>query len=58
MAHWTIGDAVLRREDRPERRATVVAVEEGVDGAVYRLAYEEGGEGWWPEAALEADEGG
>lgn len=53
MAHWTIGDAVLRREDRPERRATVVAVEEGVDGAVYRLAYEEGGEGWWPEAALE-----
>ncbi|BBE72040.1 hypothetical protein [Oharaeibacter diazotrophicus] len=52
MARWTIGDDVLRTEDRPERRATVTAVAEGPDGAVYGLAYAEGGEGWWPEAAL------
>jgi len=54
MARWTIGDVVLRAEDRPERRATVLAVSEGPDGAIYGLAYAEGGEGWWPEAALEA----
>lgn len=54
MARWTMGDEVFRMEDRPERRATINAVSETPDGAVYRLAYHEGGEGWWPEEALEA----
>jgi len=56
MARWTIGDDVLRTEDRPERRARVTAVAEGPDGPLYGLAYAEGGEGWWPETALEAGE--
>lgn len=53
MARWAIGDVVLRLEDRPERRATVIDIDEGVDGAVYLIAYAEGGQGWWPEATLE-----
>lgn len=49
-----IGDAVLRREDRPERRATVLEIDDtGGDEPVYHLAYAEGGEGWWPESAIE-----
>ena len=55
MPLHAIGAAVLRREDRPERRATVTAVEEGPDGPIFRLAYAEGGEGWWPEEAVEAE---
>ncbi len=60
MPLYSIGAAVLRREDRPERRATVVEIVEGVDdleAAVYRLAYAEGGEGWWPQDDLDADPG-
>lgn len=45
MARWTIGDDVIRVDDRPERRASVTAVAEGPDGAAYGLASAEGGEG-------------
>ncbi len=53
MTAFAIGDTVLRREDRPERRATVLEIDTGTDETIYRLAYAEGGEGWWPELALE-----
>jgi hypothetical protein len=60
---YVIGDAVLRRENRTERRAVVDAVEEnaiedGMDGPIYHLVYQEGGDGWWPESAIEADSSG
>ena len=49
-----IGDAVSRRENRPERRATVLAIDTGADEPIYHLAYAEGGDGWWPAGAIEA----
>jgi hypothetical protein len=54
MTAFAIGDTVLRREDRPERRATVLEIDTGADEPVYHLAYAEGGDGWWPASAIEA----
>lgn len=56
MPAFAIGDAVLRREDCPERRATVLAIEIVGDDIYYQIAYAEGGDGWWPEVTLEAAE--
>jgi hypothetical protein len=48
---FSINDTVYR-SDSGDNAATVLAVE-GIDGmATYRLAYAEGGEGYWPESAL------
>lgn len=44
-----IGDRVNRIEDREIVGATVIAV----DGDNALIAYDEGGEGWWPTDALE-----
>lgn len=50
---FEIGQSVLRKEDRDVRGATVLAIEGDGDEAVCLIAYEEGGEGWWPQSALE-----
>lgn len=46
-----IGDRVNRVEDRDEVGATVVEI----DGESVLIAYDEGGEGWWPASALVAE---
>jgi hypothetical protein len=48
-----IGQTVLRKEDREIRGATVLAIEGDGEEAICLIAYEEGGEGWWPQSALE-----
>jgi hypothetical protein len=53
---YTTGQKVKRLEDRPEVGAVVLAVEDGMDGQVLELSYDEGGTGWWPASAVEADE--
>jgi hypothetical protein len=50
---YTIGQRVNRIEDRPEVGAVVLAVQDGMDGQVLELAYDEGGTGWWPASAVE-----
>jgi hypothetical protein len=54
MVTYKIGDAVERREDRPTRRATITAIDASGEQPLYHLDYEEGGDGWWPESAIEA----
>lgn len=48
------GASVNRIEDRESVLATVVSVETTGEEPVYLIAYAEGGEGYWPESALEA----
>jgi hypothetical protein len=54
--NYTIGQKVKRQEDRPEVGAVVLAVEDGTDGQMLELSYDEGGTGWWPADAVEPDE--
>jgi hypothetical protein len=54
--NYTPGQKVKRLENRPQVGAVVLAVEDGMDGQVLELSYEEGGSGWWPASAVEADE--
>jgi hypothetical protein len=51
--NYTIGQKVKRIEDRPQVAAVVIAVEDGPDGQLLELAYDEGGTGWWPASAVE-----
>ena len=44
----TIDDRVIRIETRETTGATVLAI----DGDSALIAYDEGGEGWWPFDAL------
>jgi len=54
--NYATGDNVKRLEDRPQVAAVVIAVEDGPDGQLLELAYEEGGTGWWPaDAVVPAD---
>jgi hypothetical protein len=53
---YATGDNVKRLEDRPQVGAVVLAVEDGMDGQVLELSYDEGGTGWWPADAVEPDE--
>ena len=55
MNEFDTGKRVMRREDRPIRGATVLAVAQAIDGPSYLIAYDEGGEGWWPQDAIEAE---
>lgn len=48
------GDRVDRLEEREVTGATVLEVVETGDGPIARLAYDEGGEGWWPLDCLAA----
>lgn len=48
------GHRIRRNETRPSVGGTVLEVIDGPDGAIYKIAYDEGGEGYWPEAALRA----
>jgi hypothetical protein len=50
------GQRVRRIEDREITGATVLSVESGPDGRTYHIAYDEGGEGYWPETSLAAEE--
>jgi hypothetical protein len=54
--NYTTGQKVKRLEDRPEVGAVVLAVEDGMDGQMLELSYDEGGTGWWPASAVEPDE--
>ncbi|HMO30874.1 hypothetical protein [Enterovirga sp.] len=47
---FEIGTRVERREQRDVTGATILAQDEG--GYVL-IAYDEGGEGWWPPDALD-----
>ena len=47
---FEIGTRVERREQRDVTGATVLAVDESGNILV---AYDEGGEGWWPPEALD-----
>jgi hypothetical protein len=49
---FSIGQAVVRIEDRPQVAATVLKIEESWDDDNLELAYEEGGTGWWPASAV------
>jgi hypothetical protein len=53
---YATGDNVKRLEDRPQVGAVVLAVEDGMDGQVLELSYDEGGTGWWPADAVKPDE--
>ena len=46
-----VGDRVNRIEDREITGATILEIE----GDNARIGYDEGGEGWWPFNALEAE---
>ncbi len=52
---YSVGDHVRRLEDRPQVRAVVLAVEQGLGEQILELSYEEGGTGWWPASAVEPD---
>lgn len=52
---YAIGDRVTRLEDRDLRGAVVEHVAQGPGGEFLRLAYDEGGGGWWPAAAVEPE---
>jgi hypothetical protein len=53
---YTIGQNVKRLEDRHQVAAVVLAAEDGPDGQMLELAYEEGGSGWWPaDSVIRAD---
>lgn len=52
MSQFAIGATVYRQEDRGETRAEVLAIDDAGNDVFYLIAYDEGGEGWWPEAAL------
>jgi hypothetical protein len=48
-----VGDRVNRPEDREVVGATVLELkDDGEEGVTANLAYDEGGEGWWPAEAL------
>lgn len=56
MTDLSIGQRVTRREDRSPAGGVVVAADASVDGMIYFIAYDEGGEGWWPREGLEPEE--
>lgn len=51
---FQIGQRVSRVEARTSTGAVVREVGLVDDQPNYRIAYDEGGEGWWPESALRA----
>jgi hypothetical protein len=50
------GDRVRRLEDRAVVGAVVLTAEDGFEGQILELSYDEGGTGWWPADALEPDD--
>lgn len=58
MDEFEIGQRVTRREHRETKGATVLSAQDSGDGWFFLIAYDEGGEGWWPRDALEAETGG
>jgi hypothetical protein len=50
-----LGQRVRRREDRETVGATVIEVADTDDGVMCLIAYDEGGEGWWPATALDTE---
>ena len=53
---YATGDRVRRLEARPEVGAVVLSAEDGWEGQVLELSYDEGGTGWWPSSAVEPDD--
>ena len=53
---FEIGVRVTRKEARDVTGAEVLTIVTGGDEPLYQIAYDEGGSGWWPETALEAEE--
>jgi hypothetical protein len=49
MPEFSNAMRVMRKENRPIRGATVIAADVQKDDAFHLIAYDEGGEGWWPE---------
>lgn len=53
---FQIGQRVRRRENRVSTGATILDADPAdPQEPMYRLAYDEGGEGWWPQGALSAE---
>lgn len=59
MSHsFTVGQHVHRIEDREVTGATIVSIVESPtseDEATVELAYDEGGNGWWPVSSIRTD---
>ena len=53
---YATGDRVRRLEARPEVGAVVLTAEDGWEGQILELSYDEGGTGWWPSSAVEPDD--
>lgn len=50
---FSIGQRVARCEAREVTGATVIAIDTSdPDETLYRISYDGGGEGWWPQSAL------
>jgi len=49
---YKAGDRVNRIEVRPVVGAVILTTEDGPDGQVLELSYDEGGSGWWPADAV------
>jgi len=50
---YEAGERVNRIEVRPVVGAVVLTTQDGPDGQVLELGYDEGGTGWWPADAVE-----
>ena len=57
MPAFAIGERVQRLEPRALTAATVLEIEMTDTVPNYRMAYDEGGEGWWPEGTLASASG-
>lgn len=52
---FTLNDRVVRDELRESRGAAIVELDLSNEEPLYRLTYDEGGQGWWPHSALSAE---
>lgn len=53
---YKTGDRVRRLEARAQVGAVVLTAEDGWEGQILELSYDEGGTGWWPADAVEPDD--
>ena len=49
---FDIGERVHRIEDREHTGGSVLEAVQTSEGPTYLIAYDEGGQGWWPEDTL------
>ena len=54
---FDIGNRVHRIEARAETGGAVLEAVQLSEGTSYLIAYDEGGQGWWPEDSLQVESG-